>query len=139
MEDLSILAAVLHLGTLVLGLTVYIITFFIRRTVETAWPHLKKQADANDPGKTYLTSGARWWNEVALYGIPVAVGCLLSLSRSEFLFGPVVGPLPQFLFSGAVAWFSSYLYKGIKRLVRARLGETTERSSSRPPPSIGGL
>lgn len=139
MEDISFIAAILHLGTLILGLSVYIATFFVRRIVETAFPHLKKLADANSPSKTYANAWARWWNEVVLYGIPVVFGCLASLTKSEFLFGPVVGTFPQFLFGGAVAWFSSYVYKGVKKAVQLRAGESGNTPSSIPPPSVGGL
>ena len=82
MSAMDILDLLTRPGTYVLGIAVYVLTFFTRKVVELMWPRLKKQADANSPDITYLTTLARWWNEVVLYAIPVAFGAGSSLSAS---------------------------------------------------------
>ena len=67
MQDLDIVGLLTRPGTYVLGVFIWIVTFLMRRFIETINPQLKKQADANSPKVTYLTTGARWWNEVILY------------------------------------------------------------------------
>ena len=59
-------------GTYVLGMAIFVATFFTRRITEILAPTLKKKADANAEGVTYQTTMARWWNEVILYALPVA-------------------------------------------------------------------
>jgi hypothetical protein len=118
---MDILDLLLRPGTYVLGLAVYVATWLTRRGVQTAWPSLKKQADANDPAITYLTPMSRWWNEVILYAVPVAYGALASCIPSQFLFDGFDGGA-KFMYGAGVGWCSSFLYKALKKAVLARAG-----------------
>jgi hypothetical protein len=118
---MDILELLTRPGTYVLGLLVYIATFFTRKVTEMLAPQLKKQADANAPAITYPTNASRWWNEVVLYAIPVAYGGLTSLSSSEFFFAGIDGGSARFMFSCGVGWFSSFMYKTLKKVIRQKL------------------
>ena len=121
MEDLDILDLLTRSGTYVLAVSVFIVTYFVRRSVELAVPAWKKQADANAEGITYLTPMSRWWNEVILYAVPVVLGGLSALSTSEFIFAGIDGQA-KVLFGSGVGWFSSFLYKTLKKAVSGRFG-----------------
>lgn len=119
----EILGQVLNLGTLVLAMTVVIITFFVKRIVETAAPSIKKQADENSPQATYKTQLARWWNEVILHLIPELLGAIIGIFPNEFLYGTTVKTMSGRMFYGIVtAWFSSSLYKIVRKAIAAKAG-----------------
>lgn len=123
----------LQTGTLVLAFSVFIITFFIRRIVETAIPSLVKKADENEMRITYSTTFARWWNQLFLYMIPVAIGALIGIANIPFLFGPDIKTMTgRCFFGGVVGWFSSTLYKIFQRVLEAKVG-ITPPSISEPP------
>lgn len=126
---MDILELLTRSGTYVLAVSVFVATFFTRRGVEILWPSLKKQADANAPAVTYPTPMSRWWNEVILYAIPVVFGVLASFSNSSFLFENMDGTA-RALFGGGVGWFSSFLYKMVKRGIKQKMGD----SKSDPEP-----
>jgi hypothetical protein len=107
-------------GTYVLGIAVYVMTFFTRKVVEIVWPSLKKQADANSPEITYLTQASRWWNEVVLYAVPVVYGAISCVSASEFLFQGIDGGA-KFMYGAGVGWFSSFLYKALRKAIANRV------------------
>jgi hypothetical protein len=117
---MDILDLLTRSGTYVLAVIVYVATFFVRKGVEMVWPTLKKQADANSPEITYLTKLSRWWNEVILYALPVAFGALSSVSGSEFLFEGIDGS-GKFMYGAGVGWFSSFLYKALKKAISNRV------------------
>lgn len=117
---MDILDLLTRSGTYVLAITVFVLTFFTRRVVEITWPTLKKQADANSPELTYLTKASRWWNEVVLYAIPVVYGGCSSASDSNFLFEGIDGGA-KFMYGAGVGWFSSFLYKALKRAIKNRV------------------
>jgi hypothetical protein len=116
---MDILDLLLRPGTYVLGIVVYVATFLTRRGVEITWPSLKKQADANSPDITYLTQMSRWWNEVILYAVPVVFGGLASLVPSQFLFD-AFDTGAKSMYGMGVGWFSSFLYKALKKAVLNR-------------------
>jgi hypothetical protein len=118
---MDILELLTRPGTYVLGIVVYVLTFFTRKVVQLLWPSLKKQADANDPQITYLTPMSRWWNEVILYAIPVAYGGAACIVQSTFLFEGIDGGA-KFMYGAGVGWFSSFLYKAIKKAVQDKIG-----------------
>jgi hypothetical protein len=130
---MDILQLLTRPGTYVLGIAVYVFTFFTRRIVQMCWPSLEKQADANAPGLTYLTSMSRWWNEVILYAIPVVYGGCASTSSSNFLFEGIDGGA-KLMYGAGVGWFSSFLYKTIKKAMSNKVGVLTSPSS---PPGAG--
>lgn len=118
--SMDILDLLTRSGTYVLAISVFVLTFFTRKVVELMWPTLKKQADANSPELTYLTGVSRWWNEVVLYAIPVAYGGAACIVQSEFLFGGIDGGA-QFMYGAGVGWFSSFLYKALKKAIKNKV------------------
>ncbi|MFA5202888.1 MAG: hypothetical protein WC708_00530 [Lentisphaeria bacterium] len=122
MQDLDIIGLFTRPGTYILGVGIFIVVFMIRKIVESAWPKLKKQADANDPKLTYLTSMARWWNEVILYLLPVILGSFCGLIKSDFLFAGIGVKGGKIIFGAVVGWFASFLYKLLRRVIKQKTG-----------------
>jgi hypothetical protein len=67
-----LVSSLLSARSLELALCVAILVFLVRRTVETAFPSLKKAASETSPGRLYSSHAAAWWNQVILYVLPVA-------------------------------------------------------------------
>jgi len=118
----QITSQVLRPGTFAVGVAVVILTFFIRRIVETVWPVLKKQAGGNEPGPTYLTRFSMWWNTVILYAIPVVLGASAAFIHSDFLHGDIKDFGGRLLFQAGVGWFSSFMYKVLRKVILNRTG-----------------
>lgn len=132
----SALDQLLNFGTLILAVSIVIATFFIRRTVETAWPTLRKQADENAPSVTYSSWAARWYQQVILYAIPVVLGGLIGLIDVPYFFPETVQtPGGRLFFGGVVGWFSSALYKVAKRALSQRGIELPGSIAPAPPTS----
>lgn len=111
----------LNLGTLVFAVSIVIVTFFIRRIVETLWPALRKKSDENAPVVTYSTPFARWYQTVILYAIPVVAGALLGLLKITYFFPEAIHtPGGRLFYGGVVGWFSSAIYKVVKKALAAR-------------------
>jgi hypothetical protein len=123
MNDIDIIALLTRSGTYVLAMAVFILTWIVRAIVENAWPTLKKRADANSPSVTYLTAGARWWNEVVLYMVPVTIGGIFGLTvSSPFLFGDITGLSTKVTLGGVVGWLASFLYKILRKAIKQKTG-----------------
>jgi len=122
MQDLDIVGLLTRPGTYVLGVALFAAVFMIRRIAETAFPKLKKQADANAPKTTYLTAFARWWNEVILYFLPVALGLGCGFIKSDFFFAGIGDKGGRLIFGAMVGWFSSFLYKLLRKVVKQKMG-----------------
>lgn len=123
MNDIDIIALLTRSGTYTLSLAVFIITWIVRKTVENIWPNLQKQGDANAAKITYCTRMSRWWNEVLLYIIPVAIGGLFGLCvNSTFLFGDINQMSTKVTLGGVVGWLASFMYKVLRKVVKQRLG-----------------
>lgn len=120
MEEIT--TQILRPGTFAVAVAVVILTFFIRRIVETVWPSLKKAADANAPELTYLTKVSMWWNTVILYAIPVTVGASTSFIASDFLHGDITDFGGRLLFQAGVGWFASFMYKILRKVVLQKTG-----------------
>lgn len=135
----------LRQGTVALAVAVFIATFFIRRICEMLWPSLRMQAHENDPRKSYLTKMAEWWNKVILYAIPPGVGGLAGLLPVPFVFPPVdFGTVAdKVIFGVGVGWFSSFLYKVMRNMLKKTTGVDLPSDSMRPsvapsdPPANG--
>lgn len=139
-QDLDIIALLTRPGTYVLGVIIFIVTFFLRRVVENIWPSLKKKADENASAVTYLTPAARWWNTVILAALPVALGALSSLLKSDFFFDGIGDKGGRVAFGGCVGWFAGFLYQALKRAIKQRFGLdiTPTGDSDAPPPLSRG-
>lgn len=122
MQDLDIVGLLTRPGTYVLGLFVFILTFFTRKVIEGINPSLKKAADENSPKFTYLTTAARWWNEVVLYALPVVYGMASALLKSDFFFADIGDRGGKIAFGGVVGWFASFLYKLLRKVIKQKLG-----------------
>jgi hypothetical protein len=123
MNDIDIIALLTRSGTYVLAMAVFILTWLIRAIVETAWPTLKKRADANAVAVTYLTAGSRWWNEVVLYIVPVVIGGAFGLMvSSTFLFGDIQEISTKVTLGGVVGWLASFLYKILRKAIKQKTG-----------------
>ncbi len=134
----SALDQLLNFGTMIFAVSIVIATFFVRRVVETGWPILRKQADENDPAITYSSSAARWYQTVVLYAIPVVVGGLIGLMKVPYFFPESVQtPSGRLFFGGVVGWFSSAVYKVVKRALAKRGIELPGGSISPTPPPPG--
>lgn len=117
----SALDQLFNLGTMIFAVSIVIATFFIRRVVETQWPSLRKKADENAPIVTYSTTFARWYQTVILYAIPVVVGALLGLLKITYFFPESVQtPGGRLFYGGVVGWFSSAIYKVVKKALASR-------------------
>jgi hypothetical protein len=117
----SAIEQLLSLGTMVFAVSIVIATFFIRRVVETKWPALRKKADENAPVITYSTPFARWYQTVILYAIPVVVGGLLGLLKITYFFpADIVTPGGRLFYGGVVGWFSSAIYKVVKKALASK-------------------
>lgn len=126
-------------GTYVLGIFIFIITFFVRRITEAVWPSLQKQADENDPRITYLTHMARWWNEVILFALPCFFGMLSGFMRSDFFFSGIDDVGARLMFGSVVGWFASFLYKVLRKVISQRLGvDIVPEASTRVDEPPGG-
>jgi hypothetical protein len=126
----------LNIGTAVFAVAIVVVTFFIRRGIETAWPSLRKKADENAPNVSYSTTASRWYQQVLLYAIPVVVGVGLGLLDVPLLVPEDLRTLGGRIFYGMVSgWFSSATYKVIKRLFSQKGIELPSASISPSAPS----
>lgn len=117
----SAIDQLLSLGSMIFAVSIVIVTFFIRRVVETQWPDLRKQADENAIATTYLNNFARWYQTVILYAIPVVVGGLLGLLKITYFFPESIQTAGgRLFFGGVVGWFSSAIYKVVKKMLASK-------------------
>ena len=130
----------LKFGTLVYAVSIVIVTFFIRRTLETKWPDLRKKADENAPAITYSSSVARWYQQVFLYAIPVVVGMSMGLLDVPFFPETITTMSGRICFGAVVGWLSSAVYKVVKKTLAKRgidLPSPSLTPSPVPPPPEG--
>lgn len=118
----NILMQFLTFGAFMLGCATFILTYFIRKTVEISVPSLKKNAHENSKDITYKTKMAEWWNSVILYAIPVVIGCLFGLTRLEVFFSKDTDLGSCIVVGGVTGWFASYLYKIFNKLIAKKTG-----------------
>lgn len=120
----QLIAQFWHLGTLYLGCAIIIVTFFARRIVELSVPSLKKQAHENDKKLTYKTKAAEWWNGVVLYALPVIAGIAGAMVWQDFFCsGAAAESLKDAgMFGAIIGWFSSFLYKVIRKTLKKKTG-----------------
>lgn len=133
MKDIDIIVLLTRSGTYVLACAVFAIVVMIRRLVETAYPSLKKKADENSPKATYLTTAARWWNDVVLFNLPVVIGGAIGLfMQSSFFFGDISERSARTTLGGVIGWFSSFLYNLLRRVIKQKMGLDVSPSDMPP-------
>lgn len=115
-------------GTFALATAVFVVTFLLRRVVETVWPDLKAKDDGSYGSKVSL-----WWNSVILYVIPVLFGCLAAFSKSQWIHGEAETMGARIMWGGGIGWFSSLLYKILRKLIIKHAG--VDILPSDPPPA----
>lgn len=103
-------------GTLIIAVTVVIVQFFIRRSLEIAWPSLKPQAQELDHKAMYANKVALWWNSIGLYLLPVLVGGTFGwLVKNPMIYGEDVKTVAGRIFYAAlVGWFADFLYEVLR-------------------------
>jgi len=110
-------------GSVITAILVVILTFFVRRIVETAVPSAKGKETPKGP--VYETRFAVWWNSVILYGIPVVLGsgvAVLGKWVPYLLPAGVTTMGGAILWGAVVGWFSSFLYKVFRKLLKDKTG-----------------
>lgn len=130
MEELT--SHILRPGVVAVAVAVVVLTFFVRRIVELIWPLLKKAADANDPGLTYLSKMSVWWNSVILYAIPVVLGGCTAFIPSDFIHGDIKDLGGRLLFGAGVGWFASFMYKILRKLILKKTGVDIQPGPVKP-------
>ena len=113
MEEIT--SQILRPGTFAVAVAVVILTFFIRRIVETIKPGLKNV-------EPYTSAFAKWWNSVILYGIPVVLGACAAFINSDFIHGDIKDLGGRLLFQGGVGWFASFMYKILRKMILKKTG-----------------
>jgi hypothetical protein len=110
--------------TLLLGLAIYVMSFGLRRVVETGWSGAKKN---------------KWWNEVVLPLTPVALGILLALVAKKFPWPmPVSGSFSaRAMYGVACGVFCGWLYSRVRSFMKAGQDEKAAKDKDAPP-EIGG-
>lgn len=122
-------------GAILLAIGVVVGTHIVRRIVETAAPSIKKKADVNTPSITYPTSMSRWWHNVILEVLPVALGILISVMDVPFFInGNLTTVTEKIFFGGAVGWMSTLNYKIFRRLIKKKTG--VDLTDSYHPPGV---
>lgn len=135
MDD--VVALLLNAKTIYLAFAVIIVTFFVRRIVETAVPAARKAADENSPMTTYPTEFSKWWNQVILYAVPVLVGVGLSLTVDELISDLMKQTSSIVVYGGIVGWSSSFIYKVLRKILKEKTGIELPGASIAPPSSEG--
>ena len=122
-------------STIIFGACIVLLTFFIRRLVETTFPSLRKKADENAPMAIYEHTMSRYWNQVILYALPSILGSLIALFNIPYLYGdPGPKTLGGRVFMGIfVGGASAFVYKAVKKRWGIDLN-TGLKPSSFPPP-----
>lgn len=107
----------LSMSSVYLAVAVVIITFLIRRIVETAMPSAKDRPPT--------TTFGRWWQGVILYALPVCFGSLLAVGDAFMGLNVVEGGKTmggQVIYGAIVGWFSSFLYKVFRKALKKKTG-----------------
>ena len=123
MEEIT--SHILRPGTFAVAVAVVVLTFFVRRIVETIKPDLKNE----EPYKTAL---AKWWNSVILYAIPVSLGACSAFINSDFIHGDIKDLGGRLLFQGGVGWFASFMYKVLRKLILKKTGVDIQPGDIKP-------
>ncbi len=137
MDDInSVMSYVWRPGTLTIAVAVVILTFFTRKIVESIRPNLKKRANEMQAAPMYASATGMWWNEVILYAIPVLYGAAFAFVKSSFLHHDVMDFGGKLAFCGGIGWFSSLLYKGVRKVILQKTGVDIQIDASLMPPPV---
>lgn len=114
--------------TILLCLGVYVITFVMRRVVETVWPKVKFN---------------RYWREIFVPIGPIANGAFLGWAMKTWVFPEIVGDSVsgRVVYGAVCGLFSAFLYNRIRAWLKSKTGSTdtaTEDAAS-PGPVMDSL
>lgn len=103
--------------TILLCLGVYVITFVIRRVVETVWPKVKFN---------------RYWREIFVPIGPIVNGAILGLVMKTWVFPEIVGESRsgRMVYGAVCGLFSAFLYNRIRAWLKSKTGETAPAETS---------
>jgi len=132
----EVVSQLLTYQTCILMLAVTIGTWFIRKSVETLAPAVKKAADEMAPAPTYVTHLAAWWNEVGLHLIPVLLGVALVFGVKELTPMKLTSTGGVTLYGGICGWFSSTGYKIFRRTLKTKTGVELPNVEGDDPASV---
>jgi hypothetical protein len=128
--------------TIYLAFFVVIVTFFIRRIVETAVPSAKGVENGHK-GATYKTKFGLWWNSVILYAIPVLLGAGVAILAfgSDYLPEDLKTRAGAGMWGAVIGWCSSFIYKVTRKFLKKKTGvdltpgpaEPDKKDSEKPP------
>lgn len=138
----EVVSQLLSYQTVILMVAATIITWIVRKSIETLAPTVKKAADEMAPAPTYLTHLAAWWNEVGLHLIPVGLGVGLVFGVKELAPLKMTTTSGIALYGGICGWFSSTGYKILRRTIKTKTGvdlPSVGDDSVPPPPMTQSL
>lgn len=117
--------------TILICLGIYVITFVVRRVVETTWPKVKVN---------------RYWREIFVPIGPIVNGAVLGYCMKAFTWPEMVGTSVggRILFGSVCGLFSAFLYNRIRAWLKTKGEKTTGApglpdSGSLPPPVLDSL
>lgn len=117
----------------VLGIGVFILTFFIRRICETAWPVLKPNASAEEAKPLYVTKISLWWNTIIIYAIPVLLGAGLTLAAPGYFRPDTKSAVALTMYGCCIGWFSGFIYTIVLKMFMAKIGAAPAGPYAQPP------
>lgn len=142
----AILDFILRPGPYVVAMAAYILTYFVVKIVHLIKPSWRAKKQTGGTGtelvkvRTYSSKPAMWWNEIAIQAIPVLAGMAIGSIDSEFLHGEANESFSTRVMMGAgLGWFSTMLYKGVRRALVKRTGIDIPKASMAPQVSVDDL
>lgn len=101
--------------TVFLIMSVFTITFVIRRVIETVWPNVQSN---------------RYWKEIALPVAPIANGAGLGVLMKTFVWPEVVqgSPEGQILYGSVCGLLAGFLYNRIRSYLKVRGSEVVAKA-----------
>jgi len=135
----NVVSQFLSKGTAIIAITVVILQFFIRRTVEIVWPTLKPVGKELDHKSMYTGKAALWWNQIGLYALPVVIGaCIGWMTKEPYLFGDDIKTVSGRVFYAAVVgWFADFLYEVVQKSLYRTTGVALPNPGDSFPPKRG--
>jgi hypothetical protein len=109
--------------TILLCLGVYVVTFMVRRVVETVWPKVKFN---------------RYWREIFVPIGPIVNGGLLVLVMTTWVFPEVVGESVsgRVVYGAVCGLFSAFMYNRVRAWLKSKTGSVEGESDA---PSMDSL
>lgn len=123
---ISDLVAFVWPWTLLFSLFVAFAVVLVRKVVERVWEGAKR---------------SWWWNEIALYLLPMLLGAVTALAFRQYPFPELVkAASTRFVYGVVCGGFSGFVYKMAKSVLKKKAAEAgvnipVELSDTDPPPA----